>query len=84
MIFKERKKYGLRYHVMSTIHACQGDTLLSMATDISHNNENFKICDKGQMVIILSCKKRARDTILVKKRYTCFIKYYCYKNTSMG
>ena len=50
---------------MSTMHACQGDTLLITATDISQNNGNLNMWDKGQMRVIFSCKKRARDTIFV-------------------
>ena len=60
-----RKQYGLRHYVTSTIHACQGDTIISMATEISQNNANFKMWDKGQMIAILSHTKKAKDTIFV-------------------
>ena len=36
-----------------------------MATNISYNNEHFKMWDKGQIIVILSRKKRDRDTIFV-------------------
>ena len=49
----------------STIHACQGDTIQTMATEISKNNSNFKLWDKGQMIVLLSRTKRACDTIFV-------------------
>ena len=61
----KRKQYGLKHHVTSTIHAAQGDTLPSMATEISQNNGNFKMWDKGQMIVILSRTKYAKDTIFV-------------------
>ena len=40
-----QKQYGLINRATGKIHACQVDQLLSMATDISHNNENFNIWD---------------------------------------
>ena len=36
----ERNKYGIKHHVTSTIHAAMGDTLQSMASEISRNNGN--------------------------------------------
>ena len=42
-----------------------GDTLATMATEISRRQTNFKMWDKGQMVVILSRTRRARDTIFV-------------------
>jgi len=51
--------------VTSTIHAAMGDTLHSMATEISKRNGNFKMWDKGQMIVILSRTKFAKNTIFV-------------------
>ena len=42
-----------------------GDTLHSMATEISRSNGNFKMWDKGQMIVILSRTKVAKKTIFV-------------------
>ena len=61
----KRNQYGLKHYVTSTIHACQGDTIISIATEISQNNANFKMWDKGQMIVILSHTKRAKGTIFV-------------------
>ena len=61
----KRKQYGLKHHVTSTIHAAMGDTLPSMATEISLCNSNFNMWDKGQMIVILSRTKYAKDTIFV-------------------
>ena len=41
------------------------DTLLSMATEIARNDSYFKIQNKGQMIVILSRTKYAKDTIFV-------------------
>ena len=48
------KQYGLRHRVTSTIHAAMGDTLPRMATEISVCNSNFKMWDKGQMIVVIS------------------------------
>ena len=61
----KRKQYGLKHHVTSTIHADMGDTLPSMATEISLCNSNFNMWDKGQMIVILSRTKYAKDSIFV-------------------
>ena len=42
-----------------------GDTLVTMATEVSLNNSNFRMWDKGQMIVILSRTKRARDSIFI-------------------
>ena len=39
----KRKQYGLRHRVTSTIHAAMGDTLISMATEISLNHPQFRL-----------------------------------------
>ena len=59
------KQYGLKHHFTSTIHTAIGDTLSSMATEVSCTNSNFKMWDKGQMIVILSQTRRAQDTISV-------------------
>ena len=64
-IQSKRKLYVLKHRFTRTIHACQGYTLLSVATDISQNNENFKMWDKVQMILISSRTKLSRDTIFV-------------------
>lgn len=61
----KRKQYGLKHRVTSTIHAAMGDTLSNMATEISRVNANFKMWDKGQMIVILSRTKYASKTIFV-------------------
>jgi len=40
-----------------------GNILPNMATQTSFKISNFKIWDKGQMGVILSCIKCAKDTI---------------------
>ena len=61
----KRKQYGLRHRVASTIHNAMGDTLPSVAIEISQQNSNFKMWDKGQMVVVTSRTKLGKDTIFV-------------------
>ena len=42
-----------------------GDTLSSMAIEVSFANSNYKMWDKGQMIVILSRTRKAQDTIFV-------------------
>ena len=60
-----RKQYGLKHYVSLTIHAAMGDTLPSMATTISSKDSNYHLWDKGQLVVILSRTKFAKDSIFV-------------------
>ena len=64
-IQSRRKQYGLKHRVTSTIHAAMGDTLCRMATEVSRTDPNFSVWDKGQLVVVLSRTKLARNTIFV-------------------
>ena len=61
----KRKQYGLKHYVSATIHAAMGDTLNSMATSISTKDSNFELWDKGQLVVLISRTKHAKDSIFV-------------------
>ena len=50
----QRKQYGLKHHVTSTVHECQGDTLHRVAIEVSFCNCLYKLWDKGQVVVLLS------------------------------
>ena len=59
----KRNKYILKYRVIIMVYAFMGDTLPSMATEISQINVNFKMWDKGKMIVVLSWNKLARKTM---------------------
>ena len=61
----QRKQYGLRPHVTSTVHASMGDTLHKVATEISSENGNYKLWDKAQVIVLLSRTKSGKDLIFV-------------------
>jgi predicted GIY-YIG superfamily endonuclease len=60
-----RKQYGLQHYVAGTIHSAMGDTLPSIATTFSLIDRNYSVWDKGQLLVIISRTKLARDTIFV-------------------
>ena len=61
----QRRQYGLRHRVTSTIHASMGDTLMKVAIQISDANRSFKLWDKAQVIVALSRTKQGKDTIFV-------------------
>ena len=59
----KRKQYGMKHHVVRTIHADMGHTLQVMATEISRGNGNKKMRYKGQMIVIIRRTKLAKNII---------------------
>ena len=49
----QRKQYGLSHHLTSTVHACMGDTLHKIVTEISSEENEFRLWDKAQAVVFL-------------------------------
>ena len=61
----QRRQYGLKHRVTSTIHAAMGDTLPRVAMEISEDNNHFKLWDKAQVVVLLSRTKFSKDLVFV-------------------
>ena len=61
----QRRQYGLRLRVTSTIHAAMGDTLIKVAIEISNTDEIFKLWDKAQVIVACSRTKIGKNTIFV-------------------
>ena len=53
----------MRHHVTSTIHAAMVNTLISRETEISKNYPQFRMWDRGQLVLIIGRTKRAKNSI---------------------
>ena len=64
-MFRRRKQYGLPHHVVIPVHAAMGDTLSMMITRLSVQVRNFTMWDKGQLIVILSRTKFAKNSIFV-------------------
>ena len=67
-LFAKRKYYDLKHYVSMTIHAAMGDTLLSVVTAISVRDNKIFMWDKGQLIVILSRTKLAKNTIVVGQK----------------
>ena len=61
----QHKQYGIRYYVAGTINSSAGDTVPSVATQLSMADNNYSMWDKVHILLILSRKKLAKDTIFV-------------------
>ena len=76
----QRKQYGLKHHVTSTVHACMGDTLDKIVTEISSDSGEYRLWDKAQAVVLLSRTKFGVDIFFVGDKndtihaLTCLIK----------
>ena len=61
----QRKQYGLKHRVTSTIHVCMGDTLHKVDIEISYNDPYYKLWDKAQVVVMLIRTRLECNTIFV-------------------
>ena len=59
----QRRQYGPKHHVTSTIYASMGDTLPKIATQISNRHSHLKLWDKAQVIVLMSRTKK--DIIFV-------------------
>lgn len=67
----QRKQYGLKPNVTSTVHASMGDTLHKVATEVSLEDSHYMLWDKAQVIVLLSRTRRGKDLIFVgNKRST--------------
>ena len=65
----QRRQYGLKHHVTSTVHACMGDTLKKIVTEISNEKNEFNLWDKAQAVVLLSRTRLGSDIIFVGDKH---------------
>jgi hypothetical protein len=63
--FARRTQWAVHYHLSSTVHRSQGDTLSMYATEISTANKQYKLWQKGQFVVLISRARHAKDIIFV-------------------
>ena len=61
----QRRQYGLKHRVTSTIHAAMGDTLSHVAIEISKSNSSFALWDCAQAIVTLSRTKFGENLIFV-------------------
>ena len=61
----KRKQYGLKHHVTSTVHACMGDTVHKIVTEISMESNDFRLWDKAQAIVLLRRTRFGSNIIFV-------------------
>jgi len=61
----QRKQYGLKHHVTSTVHASMGDTLHKIVTEISTQENEYSLWDKAQAIVLLSRTRLGKNIIFV-------------------
>ena len=61
----KRHQYGLKHHVTSTVHACMGNTLNIVVTEVSNVNNYFRLWDKSQAIVLLSRTSLGSNIIFV-------------------
>ena len=59
------KQYGLKHRIASTIHGSMGDTEPQIASDISAADPNYRLWEKGQLIVLVSRTRLGIDTIFV-------------------
>ena len=64
----QRKQYGLKPYVTSTVHASMGDTLQTIATEVSFENAEFRLWEKAQVIVLLSRTRKGKDLIFVGEK----------------
>ena len=60
-----RTQFPLRYHLTSTIHRIQGETVPLYATQISQVNKSYRLWQKEQFAVLISRAHTCRDIIFV-------------------
>ena len=58
----QRRQYGLKHRVFSTVHASMGNTENKVATEISDTISTFKLWDKSQVIVVISRTKVGKNT----------------------
>ena len=63
--FLRRFSFPLKNYVASTIHKCLGDTFPKITTKISLTENNYKIWEKEQLLVLLSRVRRIEEITIV-------------------
>ena len=66
----QRRQYGLKHHVTSTVHATMGDTLHKIVTSVSTQDGEYQLWDKAQAIVLLSRTKFGKNIIFVGDKMT--------------
>ena len=79
----QRRQYGLKHHVTSTVHATMGDTLHMIVTTVSNQDCEYQLWDKAQEIVLLSRTNLGSNIIFVGDKNDT-IKYNTYDTMLMA
>jgi hypothetical protein len=60
-----RTQFPVRYHLTSTIHRIQGETVSIYATQISETDRHYRLWQKEQLTVLISRARQCADIIFV-------------------
>ena len=66
----QRKQYGIKHYVTSTLHVLQGLTINKIATEINMLSSEYNLWDVAQLLVLLSRTRKAEDIIFVGDKRT--------------
>ena len=58
----QRKQYGVKHYVTSTLHVLQGLTIKKIATEINMLSSEYNLWDVAQLLVLLSRTRKAEVT----------------------
>jgi predicted GIY-YIG superfamily endonuclease len=61
----KRRQYGIKHHIVSTIHSAIGLTIGKLATELSSKRKGYNLWERGQLVVLMSRTRRLSDIIFV-------------------
>ena len=67
-----RTQFPIRYHMTSTIHRIQGETVSLYATQICDSTRDYRLWQKEQLAVLISRARYCRDIIFVGSRNDTF------------
>ena len=66
----QRKQYGLKHYVTSTLHVLQGLTINKIASELNMFSSDYNLWDVAQLLVLLSRTRRAENIIFVGNKQT--------------
>ena len=67
-----RTQFPIRYHMTSTIHRIQGETVSLYATQLCDSTRDYRLWRKEQLAVLISRARYCRDIIFVGNRNETF------------
>ena len=66
----QRKQYGLKHYVTSTLHVLQGLTINKISSELNMISSDYNLWDVAQLLVLLSRTRKAENKIFVGNKQT--------------